>query len=286
MKKITKLISLFCLAAVFVLASCSSSTSGGGVTYIGSKAPTEPKEVGDIVFNDGSATPYAEIQVRTTKSKITDAEKAAAIAVIFYVGNELNDEEDTTVRTLGVGIGLAGEKMWCAYDKNYPQKSANACDEVVETIFCNPQKSATYEYIFPNDMYTPNRNGKDNLSKIGTWLQENNKTDDTGEPEKYPAFYACKNYSTPATKNTKYDEDGWYLPTLAELYYALKKIECINDVLQYCGQPKLNKIDIWTSSLNYKFSLNGAVYFEAGKNNSFHSKEINELCFVLPIREF
>ena len=86
------------------------------VTYIGSKTPTETKAVGDIVFTDGSASPYTE--------ELTNEQKAAAIAVIFYVG----DENDTLgAKTLGVGLitertngmGL----QWClsdavAYDSN------------------------------------------------------------------------------------------------------------------------------------------------------------------------
>ena len=63
------------------------------VTYIGSKTPTETKAVGDIVFTDGSASPYND--------ELTDEQKAAAIAVIFYVG----DENDTLgAKTLGVGL--------------------------------------------------------------------------------------------------------------------------------------------------------------------------------------
>ena len=50
------------------------------VTYIGTKVPTEAKAVGDIVFSDGSATPY------TSNLTLTDTQKSAAVAVIFYVG--------------------------------------------------------------------------------------------------------------------------------------------------------------------------------------------------------
>ena len=128
MKKSFKLF-LLALCAVFAclaFTGCSSPTTTPEpstpvtpeppVTYIGSKTPTETKAVGDIVFTDGSASPYTE--------ELTNEQKAAAIAVIFYVG----DENDTLgAKTLGVGLitertnykGL----QWClsdavAYDSN------------------------------------------------------------------------------------------------------------------------------------------------------------------------
>ena len=41
-------------------------------------------EVGDIVFSDGSATPYSNTL------SLSDAQKGAAIAIIFYKGTTLN----------------------------------------------------------------------------------------------------------------------------------------------------------------------------------------------------
>ena len=136
MKKSFKLF-LLALCAVFAclaFTGCSSPTTTPEppVTYIGSKTPTETKAVGDIVFTDGSASPYND--------ELTDEQKAAAIAVIFYVG----DENDTLgAKTLGVGLitertngmGL----QWClsdavAYDswdyaKNMDDGKANT-DEI------------------------------------------------------------------------------------------------------------------------------------------------------------
>ncbi|MGN0725600.1 MAG: hypothetical protein ACI4LR_05450 [Treponema sp.] len=64
MKKSFKLF-LLALCAVFAclaFTGCSSPTTTPEppVTYIGSKTPTETKAVGDIVFTDGSASPYTE----------------------------------------------------------------------------------------------------------------------------------------------------------------------------------------------------------------------------------
>lgn len=56
----------------------AGGSTGGSGTF-GTKAPGVAKAVGDIVFNDGSATPY------TATLTLTPEQKAAAIAVIFKV---------------------------------------------------------------------------------------------------------------------------------------------------------------------------------------------------------
>ena len=100
-----------------------SGSSGGGVTYIGTKAPGTALAVGDIVFNDGSATPYSKIDERTEK-ECTKEEKAAAIAVIFRVGDGTEGN-----KTLGVGIKHEYLK-WCK-DSNVNGYNVKFTDTVV-----------------------------------------------------------------------------------------------------------------------------------------------------------
>ena len=100
------------------------------INYIGTKKPKENKAVGDIVFNDGSAMPFAAYEA-LEEGNDKDTIKDAAIALIFYSGTELNSDDPegnadtTTSRTLGVGLkhnrsGLA----WCRYTG--PSDYANA----------------------------------------------------------------------------------------------------------------------------------------------------------------
>ena len=56
-----------------------------------------PDTVGDIVFADGTAMAWRE------GLSFTDEQKAAAIAVIFYVGSECSNAGRE--RMLGVGFG-------------------------------------------------------------------------------------------------------------------------------------------------------------------------------------
>lgn len=104
MKKFSNAMAAIALAICMVgggyLTSCSnSSDSGSNATYIGTKAPNLAKAVGDIVFSDGSASAYTET--------LTDAQKTAAVAVIFDASNKL-----------GVGLETASRKAWCENSAN------------------------------------------------------------------------------------------------------------------------------------------------------------------------
>lgn len=199
--------------------------------YLGTKAPGVAKKVGDIVFSDGSATPYMDGMT------LTDEQKAAAIALIFYKGTELNSGDDTTTsRTLGVGLKHAGDKsfnsgpVWCT-------TSAAAYRKIIPTVRCEPSGSVpNYEFV---DATASDRNGSDNLEQIANFLVEAGVTDDTTTAENYPAFYFAKNYKDVTGSNvsgTDY-EAGWYLPSIAEL-----------SKLYVNGKGESKKFDIDTAS--------------------------------------
>ena len=181
---------------------------------IGPKTSSETKEVGDIVFSDGSAMSYDDF----LSNNLDNLQKLNAVAVIFYKGTGLNSGNDTTtVRTLGVGI-YNKELSWCT-------TNANAYNLSIDTIKCKPDTSEAQSEIFSfTDTTANDRNGKDNLSQIATFLTSNGKNDDTGDASKYPAFNFAKNYDAPGPN---YDS-GWYLPSLAE-FYELYKNGCTED---------------------------------------------------------
>ena len=185
--------------------------------YIGSKTPSEEKAVGDIVFKDGSATPYV------SGMSLSDAEKAAAIALIFYKGADCNDEGNTTPRTLGVGLKHNKDGIrWCRSESDV--NSANAFNINITTIQCSVSGDAGALTI------TGDKNGSDNLEQIAAFLTANGSSDDTGTDENYPAFYFAKNYKNMegSRVNGTAFADGWYLPSIAELYQIHL---CIKDTM-------------------------------------------------------
>ncbi len=220
---------------------------------LGSKAKTQGKDVGDIVFNDGSTMSYTEYD--SLPETIKNELKPKAIAVIFYKGTGLNSGNDTTtVRTLGLGLKQS-LKAWCT-------NSANAYNENITTIQCKKTSGSSGNLLF-EDAEANDRNGSNNLEQIAAFLMRNelNPRNDTGvginssttaeaAASLYPAFYFAKNYknekigseTTSRIISGSEFETGWYLPTIAELFqldkngkYDSTRIFDINAVLSALG---------------------------------------------------
>lgn len=201
-------------------------------SFIGTKPDSVQKEVGDIVFNDGSAMPYTTFATLDTSAK--NEKKAKAIALIFYKGTGLNSEAPGTPvtsdsRTLGVGLkhNKTGLK-WCRGEwvqaSSTVINNANGYNYNNEQIKCQYTQSGTEYDSFT---ITGDKNGIDNLEAIAQALGNDNDTGVGGSATdlehaalNYPAFYFAKNYKNIAGSNvngTSY-ESGWYLPSIAELY--------------------------------------------------------------------
>ena len=278
MKKIIILL----MASLFIIAACSNgnkkpedsentnvSTDTGGTetdvgnnttvdtpVYIGTKAPTEPKAVGDIVFNDGSATPY------TSGLTLTDSQKASAIAIIFYKGTGLNSDiykgadedgnavwdtgDTTTSRTLGIGLKHESQAAWCPYGDGVLN---------ITTIQCTANGNAG------NMSFIGDRNGSDNFEQIAAFEY----VEDTETEEYYPAFYFAKNYKeqkigdeteSRIVSGSEY-ENGWYLPSIAELFEIYKSRQTLingvnlDTVIECCGGDNFPGYFYWSSSQFY-----------------------------------
>ncbi|MBP5520228.1 MAG: hypothetical protein J6X84_06590 [Treponema sp.] len=329
------------LVAMLIFASCSTSTGDNGssgdnekqatptettnttettnptvnASYFGTKAPDETKEVGDIVFNDGSATPY------TPDLVLTAEQKAAAIAVIFYKGSDLNsDDNDTTVRTLGVGFKhqkklVYGDGLkWCtdkatAYYLHSNEGIPLDClwhEEYDDTgslkiIFGAKENTRLSE----NEKFC-DKNGSDNIEQLNALIEQAKAmyeqnglavdfSNDTTEESKYPAFYFCKNY-----KNQKIGseaksrlagtcfEDGWYLPSIAELYHiylCMHDSVDIDEVSKLCGGNQFYTGSYWSSSTDAILSDSDAYFFDFGQVK-LDSRDKNYNDSVCAIREF
>ncbi|MCQ2597984.1 MAG: hypothetical protein MJ181_09070 [Treponema sp.] len=228
--------------------NAGGSTDGSGT--FGTKAPDVAKAVGDIVFNDGSATPY------TAELTLSDEQKAAAIAVIFKVDGG---------KTLGVGLKHSS-LAWCTAD-------AKAYNENIETIQCPATGDAG------NLTFTVDTDGSDNLEQIASFLTEKGLTDDTtgtDADKRYPAFYFAKNYKNTATNLGAAYENSWYLPTVAELFDIWKVKATVDAASSLCGGSQFGNSYYRSSSQDAShdngayFLCFGSGYWEANlKNTSF-----------------
>ena len=247
------------------------------VTYIGTKKPSLAKAVGDIVFTDGSAMPYADFTALGDDAKAE--KKTSAIALIFYSGTSLNSGDDTaTSRTLGVGL-KHNKLAWCL-------DSANAYSKKIETILCKPDdggSAGNYTWTGSQD-----RNGRNNLEQIATFLAAaEDVTDDTATEANYPAFYFAKNYKETATNIADTDyEDGWYLPSFAELFqiYAYRKDGTdgfdLDAASQALGGDEFGTNWYWSSSQYGSGRYAYGFLFLAGVWNSILKDSIHYVCAI------
>ena len=251
------------------LADRVAADEGSYGTY---KKPYSP---GDLIFSDGSAIPV------TSELTLTDEQKSHAIAVIFFVGKGLNSDDTGTQesRTLGVGLAHANDKMaWCV-------KAANGYNAAIEPLKC-PSSGSAGSYVFSGD-----RNGSDNLSQMSNFLKrqsEGGVDDDTSTTSNYPAFYWAKNYKNSCTEVSGTDyEDGWYLPSIAELYGISKYLNYIDKAAGLCERSKFDKTgkEYW-SSTTVNSATSAAYMIFGSSSQSRGSTSKNQSKRVCAIREF
>ena len=230
-------------------------------TYIGTKAPTAAKAVGDIVFNDGSATPYS------SDLTLTDAQKSAAVAVIFYKGTS---SDVLGEKTLGVGLkNTKGETT-----KTYrwaPYGTTGNTTKFTE-IQCKPNGDGTAS----NSTFEGDLDGSDNWTKVcaaDTTAAENAATN-------YPAFNWVNNYATTNSLTGDY-ASGWYLPTVAELSMMYRVKANVNAALEKAGGTKIADTAYWSSS-QYSSSRYSAwnVWFDDGGLNGNSKDYYGSVCGV------
>ncbi len=210
--------------------------------YIGTKAPSVAKEVGDIVFSDGSATPY------TANLTLTTAQQNAAIAIIFYKGTDCSDDNPATERTLGVGLVHGSNKSWSSsYAKAY-----NTNITTIQSDNC--------------------KDGSQSLEKIAQTLGDNDDTTANNAATLYLAFYFCKNYASQSgshlselAENSEY-RTGWYLPTKTELQKVYDKKDDINSASDKCGGSNFVNGAFWSSSQHASYNNDAyELWFETGE---------------------
>ncbi|MBO4532745.1 MAG: hypothetical protein J5726_03510 [Treponema sp.] len=189
-------------------AGTGSSGSGGGNETPAVTQKTiknVPDAIGDIVLKDGKAIAYYD------GLTLTDAEKADAIAVIFYAGgdNELGS------RKLGVGLyEYCHTRSYYAQNSNTTGRKTNDAND--ETNGLNNQKVMEnyddYKTQFISDF------DSDHLDNLD-----------------YPAFYWTGNYYDWDGVDIPWDESNpnalcknWYVPATKELKKLLEQSTIVN----------------------------------------------------------
>ena len=177
---------------------------------------------------------------------LTDEQKSAAIAVIFYAGGDSKLGE----RVLGVGIKNTTGETPSGYAVDL--KDSSDCIEF-PSLFCYKRFSTddvTKGNYYPYDKGTSTTyyadttdfDGSDNWSVIAAI--DNNI-------DNYPAFKWARDYgNNHSLTGTKY-ESGWYLPCWAELYNICAKTSTLNECMQAVGGTTFPTSGMWWTSNTY-----------------------------------
>ncbi len=200
MKKFSNALAAFVLVACIglsgaLLVGCSNNAGGGSN---GNGSDTVNFQVGDIIFNDGSKVSYSE------GLTLSPEQKAAAVAVIFYVRKNTDEKllSDAGVNALGLGL---------LEKNNIPMAKAGTkgATELIEGA-----KSLT--------------NGKSNTAAIIAYDSENYTE------ENYPKIWWVDHYNAVASNLGKYSSD-WYMPAIDEVRALYSNADKVNASIQKIG---------------------------------------------------
>ena len=220
------------------------------VTYIGTKSPTEAKAVGDIVFSDGSATAY------TSGLTLTDEQKAAAVAVIFYAGSA---SDILGAKTLGVGLKNTNDETTktFAFARDASGNTAEGYNTNITAIQCTPSESGDGKAATAT--FTGDLDGSDN------WTALCAAVNDEGTSGNYPAWEWVNAYATTANLTGEY-ASGWYLPTVAELCMLYRAKDTVNAALEKADGTIIVDNYYWSSSQSSSTNNKAwMVKFDSGK---------------------
>lgn len=216
---------------------------------------TAPDAVGDIVLSDGTAV------AAENAASMSDAQKAAALAVIFYAGSA---DDALGEKVLGVGLqNTRGESTttlaWCTI-------SAEGCSTNITALQCTP--SASGSGAADTATFTGTTDGS------GNWASLCAAVSDEDTSGNYPAWEWVNAYvANNGLSSTSYAEN-WYLPSIAELTMLYRAKTTVNASLAAAGGTELSSY-YWSSSQSasydgYAWELNfgSGLLYDGYEGNS------------------
>ncbi len=214
--------------------------------------------VGDIILTNGSKVSVNDVETYSPDNANKPIGVVAMITDVYGVPNP---------KVIGLQKS-ASELMWAPDDTTgYNTKFTN--------IVCTPSKNGTGAALTAT--FTGDTDGSDNWEEICAVDPEGTADAATN----YPAFNFANTYGTTAGLTGTDYENGWYVPSLAELCEVYKNKEVIQISLTKANGFKIGTSAYWSSS---QFaSYNGDAYrvsFNAGYVSGF-SKYYNVNVFVL-----
>ena len=190
-----------------------------------------PDTVGDIVFNDGTAMTYI------SGLTLTEEQKAAAVAVIFYAGNE---SDILGEKLLGIGLHESeGTLVWAKSGTlGYSTQITSIAIKGSESTNFETEGSAA-SWTFTSDSDLDGSNNWEEICKIDSTASEN-------AAENYPAFDWVNKYASSYSIDVN-SEKNWYMPTMAEHSMLYREKTTVNAVISLAGGKALTG-QYWSSN--------------------------------------
>lgn len=186
--------------------------------------------IGDVLLNDGSIIDAHDLN-------FTDEQKSMAVGVVYGL-----KENGEPMGYLGL-YNSDGEKKNTRGGYRWAQLDTTGAKTKFEGIICSLVPNYSYLPIESISGFTGDTDGSDNWAYICSIDQEG--TADAAS--NYPAFDYVNKYASKFGLTGEYAK-GWYMPSLAELYFIYKNIDVLNSVLKALGGQALFGTFYWTSS--------------------------------------
>lgn len=188
-----------------------------------------PDTVGDIVFNDGTAMTYI------SGLTLTEEQKEAAVAVIFYDGTET---DILGQKTLGVGLHESESLVWAksgtqGYSTQITSIAIKESSSKFETV------NSADSWTFTSDSDLDGSNNWEEICEIDSTASEN-------AAENYPAFDWVNKYASSYSIDVN-SEKNWYMPTMAEHSMLYREKTTVNAVISLAGGNALTG-QYWSSN--------------------------------------
>ncbi len=219
----------------------------------------EVRSVGDVLLNDGTIIPHANVNT------MTDDQKAAAVGVLYAL-----DENGTPRGWLGLYNSAdrtnSGNYSWAS-------RGTTSYSTKINNIVCTP--SVTSSGAASTATFTGDTDGSNNWTEICTF-------DSTGTLDaatNYPAFNYVNNYASTFNLTGSY-ATGWYMPSLAELCYIYRNKDVLNSVLSALGGTQLCSGYYWSSSQSNVSSIAWDVTFDDGYIDNDFKDYVLRVCCV------
>ncbi|EID85203.1 hypothetical protein MSI_13280 [Treponema sp. JC4] len=251
---------------------------------IGSKIA--PDTVGDVIFTDGSASPYPE-----NWSDLTDDQWNAAVAMLFTTtynpNNGQNEKGGQYQYKLAAGLVVAASKQWCGQDFK-----DNVSYEPKGSPMSYNWDSSLYKFRLWNSIYIGyswNKNAYKTKTvlpqlSLSNYFGRQNLVDSSifktyADEKSAAAFYYAIQYGK-SQKIISDFKDDWYLPSGSELKILLqdeelkqkykkllvKKYSVLDDTLKSEMLSDIKTDTVFWSSSTGSQEVNSKEYIAHGSN--------------------